>query len=201
MSPSWLHQRLQRCHIAFILSPLISVSNAIVIIEVGSVGLYISPSGNEWNHQSFYNSICCLWFHQLWPHEYSKTISHNAKHVFNSSDLYSLRLNILRWIGKYFPGKIRRIFWSKWKAWTAAITCGTAILLPERFRMWQVQLVAKLLSQNRFCENTTIWLLIPVVLKLGSVVLLGSARQFSGDREATFKKSTRRSWRKKICVK
>jgi len=38
------------------------------------------------------------------------------------------------------------------------------------------------------------------VLKLGPAVLLGSAREFSGNREAPSKKSTRRSWRKKFCV-
>jgi len=34
-----------------------------------------------------------------------------------------------------------------------------------------------------------------------AVLKLVSAREFSGDREATSKKTTRRSWRKKFCAK
>jgi len=40
-----------------------------------------------------------------------------------------------------------------------------------------------------------------VVLKLGSAVLLGSARQFSGTVKNLTKKSTRRSCRNKFCGK
>jgi len=41
----------------------------------------------------------------------------------------------------------------------------------------------------------------PVVLKLGSAVLLGSARQFSGDREAPSKKINTTLLKKKILCK